>query len=262
MSHHVLVIGGHGKIAQLLTPLLLQRSWTVTSMVRTAEQVPTIEALGAGKPGKLNVLVSSIEDVTSKDAASKILKDVKPDLIAFSAGAGGKGDPSRTFKIDRDAASHFINAAADIETVKKFLLVSYIGSRRQGASWWPEGAWDKYMKEINEGVLANYYKAKVPADELLYETGKKSKHLSTISLRPGMLTEEKAGGVLLGKTPKPSANASRELVAKVIDEILSRDKVETAWLDMYDGESDVKSAVDKAIAEKITVTEGEPIHKL
>lgn len=262
MSHHVLVIGGHGKIAQHLTPLLLKRSWTVTSMIRAQDQVPTIEKLGAGQPGKLNVLVSSIEDVTSQDAAAKILADVKPSLIAFSAGAGGKGDASRTFKIDRDAASYFIKAAAEVPSISKFLLVSYIGSRRQGASWWEAGAWEKYVKEVNEGVLANYYKAKVPADEVLYETGKKSKTLSTLSLRPGMLTEEKAGGVLLGKTPKTSGPASRELVAKVADEFLSRDKFETAWIDMYDGQDDVKSAVDKAISQGVDVSEGEPIHKL
>lgn len=86
MSHHVLLIGGHGKIAQLLTPLLLKRSWTVTSIIRAQDQVPTIEQLGAGQPGKLNVLVRSIEDLVSQDDASKILSEVKPDLVAFSAG--------------------------------------------------------------------------------------------------------------------------------------------------------------------------------
>lgn len=86
MSHHVLVLGGHGKIAQMLTPLLLQRSWTVTSVIRTAEQVPAIEKLGAGKPGKLNVLVHSIQDVTNQDQAAAVLDKVKPDYIAWSAG--------------------------------------------------------------------------------------------------------------------------------------------------------------------------------
>jgi len=85
-SHHVLLLGGHGKIAQLLTPLLLKRSWTVTSVIRTSEQTPANEKLGAGLPGKLNVLVRSIEDVTSQDKALSILNEVKPDYIAWSAG--------------------------------------------------------------------------------------------------------------------------------------------------------------------------------
>ena len=85
-THHVLLLGGHGKISQLLTPLLLQRSWTVTSVIRAQEQVATIERLGAGQPGKLNVLVASIDDVTSQDKAASILNQVKPDYIAWSAG--------------------------------------------------------------------------------------------------------------------------------------------------------------------------------
>jgi nucleoside-diphosphate-sugar epimerase len=88
-SHHVLILGGHGYVAQHLTPLLLKRSWTVTSVIRASEQVPTIEKLGAGLPGKLNVLVRSIEDVTSQDKAQSILDEVKPDYIAWSAGMFG-----------------------------------------------------------------------------------------------------------------------------------------------------------------------------
>ncbi len=84
--HHVLVLGGHGKIAQQLTPLLLRRSWTVTSVIRKQEQVPAIEKLGSGLPGKLNVLVHSIEDVGSQDQAAAVLAKVKPDYIAWSAG--------------------------------------------------------------------------------------------------------------------------------------------------------------------------------
>lgn len=85
-SHHVLLIGGHGKIAQLLTPLLLKRSWTVTSMIRTQEQAPAIEKLGSGLPGKLHVLVSSVGEVSTQERAAAILNGVKPDYVAWSAG--------------------------------------------------------------------------------------------------------------------------------------------------------------------------------
>jgi nucleoside-diphosphate-sugar epimerase len=84
--HHVLLLGAHGKIGQLLTPLLLQRSWTVTSVIRSQEQAPAIEKLGAGHPGKLNILVRSISEITSQDQAASILSDVKPDYVAWSAG--------------------------------------------------------------------------------------------------------------------------------------------------------------------------------
>ncbi|KAG5975242.1 hypothetical protein E4U55_007787 [Claviceps digitariae] len=85
-SHHVLLIGGHGKVAQLLTPLLLKRSWTVTSMIRTHDQAPTVEQLGKDLPGKLRVLVSSVAEVSTPERAAAILEDVKPDFVAWSAG--------------------------------------------------------------------------------------------------------------------------------------------------------------------------------
>jgi nucleoside-diphosphate-sugar epimerase len=87
MSHHVLVLGGNGKIARLLTPLLLKRSWAVTSIIRDPAQVPDVEKLGSGgTSGKLNVLVRSIEEVKSQDQAKKVIDEVKPDYVVWSAG--------------------------------------------------------------------------------------------------------------------------------------------------------------------------------
>lgn len=86
MTHNVLLIGGHGKVAQLLTPLLLAKSWNVTSMIRSASQRPAIEKLGQGQPGKLSVLVSSVADVQDEKEAKTILDQVKPDWVVWSAG--------------------------------------------------------------------------------------------------------------------------------------------------------------------------------
>lgn len=86
MAHHILLIGGHGKVAQLLTPLLLAKSWNVTSMIRTASQKSAIEKLGQGQPGKLDVLVSSVADVKNEGDAKSILEQVKPDWVVWSAG--------------------------------------------------------------------------------------------------------------------------------------------------------------------------------
>lgn len=95
MSKHVLILGGHGKISQLLTPILLNKSWTVTSVIRTDEQIPAIQKLGANVQGKLNVLVRSIEEVKSESQAKSILEEVKPDYVVWSAGAGGRGGAER-----------------------------------------------------------------------------------------------------------------------------------------------------------------------
>lgn len=95
MSKHVLVLGGHGKISQILTPILLRKSWTVTSVIRAEEQIPAIQKLGESLQGRLNVLVRSIEDVKSESQAKSILDEVKPDYVVWSAGAGGRGGAER-----------------------------------------------------------------------------------------------------------------------------------------------------------------------
>ncbi|KAK4092995.1 hypothetical protein Purlil1_2920 [Purpureocillium lilacinum] len=287
-SHHVLVLGGHGKIAQMLTPLLLKRSWTVTSVIRTQEQAPTIEKLGAGLPGKLNVLVRSIADVDSDARARSILDEVKPDYVAWSAGAGGKGGDAMvtiplsrartrkhtlthpdypsphlhsTYKIDRDAAIHFINAAAASSFVKRFLLVSYSGSRRAGASWWPAGEWDKYNSTVNHGFLAAYYQAKLAADEALYEASRRSGgKMIGLCLRPGTLSMDPAGRIEFGKTARLNGQVSRESVAQTADALLAADGVKNSWLDLLDGDQEVEAAVTKAVRDGIDTSEGEAIH--
>lgn len=168
---------------------------------------------------------------------------------------------SQTFKIDRDAAFHFINAAATFPTISKFILISYIGSRRRSAPWWSSSDWDNYMEKVNNGVLAKYYEAKVPADELLHETGRRSSSLVGISLRPGALTEEPAGKVTLGKTVRPAESASRDTVAHVMDALLATDGLKTSWLDLADGDQEIDSAVQRVIKEGVDVAEGDPVSK-
>ncbi|KAL7924456.1 hypothetical protein ACQKWADRAFT_286757 [Trichoderma austrokoningii] len=257
---HVLILGGHGKIAQLLTPLLLKRSWAVTSIIRKDEQVPAVEKLGAGLPGKLQVLVRSIEAVDTQEKAASILDEVNADYVTWSAGAGGKYGAEGTFRIDRDAAIHFINAAAAKPSISRFLLVSYGGSRRKGAPWWPAGDWDEYNQKINNGPLATYYQAKLPADEILYEVSKTSRTLVGIDLRPGTLTEDPVGKVELGKTKRAIGGISRDSVAHVIDRILATEGVKSGWLDLVEGDVDIDEAVAAAVRDGVDAAEGEDIY--
>ena len=82
----VLLLGGHGKISMLMTPLMLAKSWNVTSVIRDPSQEKEILALGEGQKGKLDVLVSSLEDVKSDADAKKVLDAVKPNYVVWSAG--------------------------------------------------------------------------------------------------------------------------------------------------------------------------------
>lgn len=85
-SRRVLLLGGHGKVSLLLTPLLVARSWHVTSVIRDPSQKEDILATVKDQPDKIDVLVSSLEDVKSKEDAEKIIFQTKPNYVVWSAG--------------------------------------------------------------------------------------------------------------------------------------------------------------------------------
>jgi hypothetical protein len=86
MTPRILLLGGHGKVSLLMTPKLLARSWNLTSVIRDPEQKADVLEAGKHGPGKLDVLIASIEHVKSDADAKKILDQVKPDWVVWSAG--------------------------------------------------------------------------------------------------------------------------------------------------------------------------------
>jgi dTDP-4-dehydrorhamnose reductase len=133
----VLLLGGHGKISMNLTPMLLAKSWHVTSVIRNEDHKAEILSLSQG-PGKVEVLVESLDDVTEEAHAKRVLDSVKPSIVVWSAGAGGKGGASRTKAIDEVAAKAYASASIHSPSVRKFLMVSYIASRHGYPKWWNE----------------------------------------------------------------------------------------------------------------------------
>ncbi|RHZ64017.1 uncharacterized protein CDV56_109224 [Aspergillus thermomutatus] len=258
----VLLLGGHGKVAQKLTPLLLARAWNVTSVIRNAEHENEILALGKGARGKLSILLSSLDDVKSDADAKKIIDAVSPDYVVWSAGAGGKGGPGRTFAIDERAAKHFLAASFASPRVTKFLLVSWLGSRRVHPSWMSDEDWAA-VQNVFKNVLPAYAKAKLEADEYMTALAARRKQsggakLQAICLRPGTLTDEPATGrVALGKT-RGQGKVTREDVARVADQLLARADTE-GWYDLLNGEEPIEEAVERVAREKVDAVDGEDV---
>lgn len=94
MMPTVLIFGGSGKVARLLTKKLVGASYTVHSIIRNPEQSDDIKGLGA------TPIVQSIEEA-SVDELTTTLKRVDPNIVVWAAGAGG-GNPERTKSVDRD----------------------------------------------------------------------------------------------------------------------------------------------------------------
>ncbi|MDT0187508.1 SDR family oxidoreductase [Microbacterium sp. ARD31] len=189
----VTIFGGHGKIALILAPLLVEAGHEVTSVVRNPDHVADVEATGA------TALVSSVEDA---DEATLVKQLTGQDAVVWSAGAGG-GNPDRTYAVDRDAAIRSMDAAATAG-VDRYVMVSFSGSTP-----------DALVPEDNP--FRHYQDAKIAADEHLRGTG-----LAWTILAPGTLTLEPGRGAV---NPDASFNdgdtTSRELVAQVAAAVLS-----------------------------------------
>src|SRR5690625_2850237 len=113
----VIIVGGHGKVAQLATPLLVEAGHTVTSIIRKPEQEDDIKALGA------TPLLFDVEAATQEDFA-RVFEG--QDAVVWAAGAGG-GNPPRTYAVDRDAAIASIDRSQGADAMR-YLLISVPGS--------------------------------------------------------------------------------------------------------------------------------------
>ncbi|OJJ01233.1 hypothetical protein ASPVEDRAFT_886271 [Aspergillus versicolor CBS 583.65] len=258
----VLLLGGHGKIALHLTPL------PPRPVIRNPAHEPEILALANSEKakGKLNVLVSSLDEVQTQADAAKILNETNPDYVVWSAGAGGKGGPTRTIAVDETAAKAFISASFAHPRVSKFLLVSWIGSRRNKPSWFSDADWASSQNTFNN-VLPTYAKAKLEADEFLtahaaarvkQAAGGKANVLDAICLRPGTLSDEPAtGNVNFGKIGS-QGKVPREDVARVADALLAR-QGSKGWYDLLGGEEKIGDAVERVVREGVDAVEGEDV---
>ena len=192
----VTVFGGHGKVALLLAPMLVEAGHEVTSVVRNTDHVADVEATGA------TALVSSVEDA---DTASLTELLSGQDAAVWSAGAGG-GDPARTDAVDRDAAIRSMDAAV-AAGVQRYVMVSFSGASA-----------DHLVPE--DDPFRRYQDAKIAADEHLRVTD-----LAWTVLGPGALTTDPSDGKVNPEASSRNGDQSpRELVAQVAAAVLADDR--------------------------------------
>lgn len=120
---------------------------------------------------------------------------------------------------------------------------------------------------MNNEILPHYYKAKVAADEVLTVLAKErfdaeakkgvpeTERFAGISLRPGTLTDEPAGGVTVGRI-NSRGNSSRATVAESIVAVLATEGAR-GWIDMLDGDENVDAAFKRLVKEGVDNVEGE-----
>lgn len=209
----VLIIGGHGKVALRLAPILTSRGDAVTSIIRNPEHTDDVARTGA---------TARVADVSSLDEESLVDLFRGHDAIVWSAGAGG-GDPERTYAVDRDAAIRSMSAAATAG-VSRYVMVSYIGSRRDHGV-------------AQDDPFFAYAEAKSIADEHLRGTD-----LEWTILAPGPLTLEEPTG-LISVTDPGDGRVTRADVAAVAAATLADPSTIRRTIPFGNGETPIAEAI-------------------
>ena len=209
----VLVIGGHGKIALLLAPLLTERGDAVTAVIRNPAHADEVRATGA------EPVVFDVEHASRQELSALIAGH---DAVVWSAGAGG-GDPARTRAVDHLAAVLSMDAAADAG-VRRYVMVSYFNAS-------PDHGIDPSHS------FHAYAAAKAAADEHLRATD-----LDWTVLGPSRLTDGDATGTIDAGAAE-SAEVSRANVAHVIAQTLQEPATIGRTIRFNDGAEPIADAL-------------------
>lgn len=209
----ILIIGGHGKVALLLAPLLVGRGDEVTAVIRNPAHATQVRRTGAAP------VVFDVEQ-ESRDALAALISG--HDAVVWSAGAGG-GDPARTRAVDFEAAVRSMHAAQDAG-VRRYVMVSYFrSSPRHGI---PES--DPFHA---------YAEAKAAADEHL-----RASALEWTVLGPSRLTLGEATG-RIDAAAETSQEVSRANVAGVVAQTLVEPATIGRTIRFNDGDQPIAEAL-------------------
>ena len=209
---HIALIGGHGKVALLAAPLLVEAGHTVHAVIRDPGHAAEVEATGAQ---------AVLSDIETLDAGGWEELLTGKDAVVWSAGAGG-GDPQRTIAVDQDAAIASMDAAQSVGA-SRYVMVSYFGASLDHGV--PEGE-----------PFHAYAEAKARADEHL-----RGSQLEWTVLGPSGLTlEEPTGRIDLGAAE--SGTVSRGNVARTIVAAIEHPGTAGRTLAYNDGEQEIDEA--------------------
>ena len=247
-----LIFGGSGKVARHLTRILTQQetpAHTVYSIIRNPDQTSDIESLGA-KP-----IVQSIEDASVSDMVATI-KQVNPEYIVWSAGAGG-GNPERTVTVDQEGAIKAMDAAAEAGGAKRYIVVSALDVRdrekRPPPDWYDDGSRERSDKVW--AAIEPYMKAKFAADKEL-RTGNGRRKLDYTIVRPGGLGQRPGTGTVAAGKVDLGRVVSREDIARVVVQCMKEPGTIGLAFDVAGGETPIVEAVAAVARDKVDTFEG------
>jgi nucleoside-diphosphate-sugar epimerase len=214
----IAVVGGHGKVALQLHPLLVEAGHTPVALVRKEEYRTELEAAGA------EVRLLDIEDQHADGFAEAF---AGCEAVVFAAGGGPDGNIDRKRTVDLEGSLKSI-AAAQTSGIRRFVQVSAIGV-------------DGELPDDTQEVWRAYVEAKRGADHALRESD-----LDWTILRPGRLTDDPATGLVQLGREGEGGDVTRADVAAVIVAVLDDERAVGQQWDLVNGETPVADAVAAA----------------
>lgn len=220
----IVILGGHGKVALLAVPRLVQAGFAVDAVIRKPEQQADVEQTGA-RAALLDMERARVADFAERFAGAH--------AVVFSAGAGG-GSPARTRAVDFEAATRSM-LAAEVAGVLRYVMVSYANATHH------------HEKLDYTDPFYPYARAKHDADAYLRTTS-----LNYTILGPGLLTLEQASGRVqladangrvAGDWSKKREITSRDNVAAVIAHVITHDAAQRQTVNFYDGDTPIATAI-------------------
>jgi uncharacterized protein YbjT (DUF2867 family) len=208
----VVVAGGHGKVAMLLHPLLIERGDSVRALIRNPDQADEVRGAGA-EPVYCDLETESDVSAAVGDA----------DAVVFAAGAGPGSGEERKRTMDRDGAVKLIDAAK-VNGTSRYVIVSSIGAGSPPA----EGG----------DVFGEYLRAKAAADQALAESG-----LDSTIVRPGSLTDDEPTGLVKAAASVERGQIPRADVAAVIAAVLHEDSTIGKTFELVSGSTPIDEAL-------------------
>jgi len=209
----VTVVGAHGSIARLLTPLLTAAGHTVRGLVRDADQFDDLRDDGA------EPVLCDLEAVTAEDLDAALASS---DVVVFAAGAGPGSGAARKNTLDRDGAIKSVESAARVGA-DRFVIVSSMGADDP-----PQ----------DDEVFSVYLRAKADADAAAHVAD-----IDATIVRPGALTDDAATGVVNIAASTGRGSIPRADVAAVLAELITSDRGRTATFELISGDVSVDDAV-------------------
>ncbi|MFW7415374.1 SDR family oxidoreductase [Demequina sp. SO4-18] len=216
----IAIVGGHGKVALHLIPILKGRGKTVVPLARKQEQLLELAALGT-EPRHLDI------EAATEDDFAKAFEGC--DAVVFAAGGGPDGDIDRKRTVDLEGSLKSI-AGAKAAGIDRFVQVSAIGV-------------DNPVPDDTEPVWKAYVDAKRDADAALRDSG-----LTWTIVRPGGLTDGAATGKIALSETVDRGQIPRADVAHLLADCLDQPATAGKQWEAVSGETSIPAAIEREVA--------------